>query len=500
MKIFSAEQFRSWDAFTVEHEPITSVELMERAAQACVNWMVTKEWEGKPIKVFCGKGNNGGDGLAIARLLIDQGYYVEVYILEFGKQGSDEFQQNLQRLHNITDELHFLQSQEQFPFLQTKDIIIDALFGTGLNKPLHGLSAELIRHINDSGATVISIDVPSGLFIDDSSADNTIIQANYTLTFQSLKLGLLLQDNASYIGEIKLLHIGLHPEFLKKEEASFELVEAGFIKQIYRPRNRFAHKGHFGHALIAAGSWGKIGAAILAAKACLRSGVGLLTCYIPSCGYGVMQTSVPEAMVVSDNNPMILASMPEDLKKYSAIGIGPGIGTDPATENFLSKLIAVCKKPMVLDADALNCLALQKEVLTSLPPYSILTPHPKEFDRLFGKHNSDFERITTARNKAMELQIIILLKGHHTFIATPLGACYFNSTGNAGMAKGGCGDVLTGILTSLLAQGYEPVHAAIFGVYLHGLAGDLAAQTLSMEPMLPSDLTLFLSGAFKEIS
>jgi NAD(P)H-hydrate epimerase len=361
------------------------------------------------------------------------------------------------------------------------------------------LSSEVVSHINVSGATVVSIDVPSGLFIDRSSVGNTIIQANYTLTFQSLKLGLLFQENAPYIGEVKLIPIGLHTEFLKKEQSIFELIEADYINQIYKPRNPFAHKGHFGHALIAAGSWGKMGAAMLAAKACLRSGVGLLTCYLPSCGYSIMQTSLPEAMVLTDNNSTILASVLEDIEKYNTIGIGPGIGTDPATQKFLSELVAAYNKPMVLDADALNCLALQKNNLTTLPPYSILTPHPKEFDRLFGEHNSDLDRITTARKKALDFEIIILLKGHHTFIATPSGAGYFNSTGNAGMAKGGSGDVLTGILTSLLAQEYEPVHAAILGVYLHGLAGDLAAQTLSLETFLPSDLILFLSGAFKEI-
>ncbi len=499
MKIFSAEQFRRWDAYTIKYEPIDSIELMERAALACTNWLTTKGWEEKPFKIFCGKGNNGGDGLAIARQLIERGYYVEVYILEFGKQGSDDFQKNLERLHLISDELHFLQSKQNFPFLQPSDIIIDALFGTGLNKPLYGLSSELVDHLNTSNAKIVSIDVPSGLFTDQASLNNPIIKADYTLTFQSLKQAFLVQENAIFIGEVEILDIQLHREFLKTEPCEFELIEPDYIKEIYQPRNRFSHKGNFGHALLIAGSWGKMGAAILAAKACLRSGVGLLTCYLPSCGYSIMQTSVPEAMTLTDDDALKLKSVPGNLEKYNAIGIGPGIGTDVETQKFLLQLLQNYKLPMVLDADALNCIGLNKDALTEIPPYSILTPHPKEFDRMFGEHQSDFNRIKTAVKYAKELRVTILIKGHHTFIATPLGASYFNSTGNAGMAKGGSGDVLTGILTSLLAQGYDPVHAAIFGVYLHGFAGDLAIKTLSMEALLPSDLFLFLSEAFKEI-
>lgn len=487
---------RRWDEYTVANEPVTSIDLMERAAQRCVDWIASNDWFEKAIYIFCGKGNNGGDGLAIARLLLAKGYYASTYILEWGKTGTPEFQQNLQRLHAVTDEIHFLQNTQAFPYLPQSSIVVDALFGSGLNKPLEGLSAALVNHINQSGAAIVSIDLPSGLFADHSSLSETIIKATHTLTFQTLKRALLLQEAAPFMGDVKVLDIGLHPAFEALEQSPFEFVEAAFIKQLFKPRSRFAHKGNYGHALLAAGSWGKMGAAVLAAKACLRSGVGLLTCYIPACGYGIMQSTVPEAMALTDDHVKCLSVLPNNIEKYNAIGVGPGIGTDASTQLFLSELIAATHQPMVLDADALNCLALQKKGLTSLPSHSILTPHPKEFDRLFGDHRLDDDRIQTAIHKASELQLIILLKGHHTAIVLPDGRCYFNSTGNAGMAKGGSGDVLTGILTALLAQGYPPFDAALLGVYLHGLAGDKAAQTLSMESLLPTDLVLFLSESF----
>ncbi|MDB5197543.1 MAG: NAD(P)H-hydrate dehydratase, partial [Flaviaesturariibacter sp.] len=398
------------------------------------------------------------------------------------------------------EDIHFLQSTDGFPYISPHTIVIDALFGSGLNKPLDGLSKQLVEHINAAGARIVSIDLPSGLYLDAASTGNTIIRAGHTLTFEALKLGLVLQDNALFIGKVEVLPIGLHPDFEATEESRYEMVEPTFVKAIYRPRSRFAHKGTYGHALLAAGSWGKVGAAVLAAKACLRSGVGLLTTYIPTCGYDIMQTALPEAMALTDANAVRLTTLPPDIEKYSAIGAGPGIGTDAATGAFLSALISNYRKPLVLDADALNLLAQQPHLLKSLPPGSILTPHPKEFDRLFGRHDTDFDRLASARRRAAEGGIIILLKGHHTAIATPSGTVYFNTTGNAGLAKGGSGDVLTGILTSLLAQGYAPVAAAVLGIYLHGAAADLCAATLGMESMLPGDLVLFFGGAFREIN
>jgi ADP-dependent NAD(P)H-hydrate dehydratase / NAD(P)H-hydrate epimerase len=335
--------------------------------------------------------------------------------------------------------------------------------------------------------------------MDRSSKGNMIVEADHTLTFQTQKPGLLVQENAASIGDVHVFDIGLHPAFIDTAEIHQELIDLNIIRQIFKPRNRFSHKGAFGHALLVAGSYGKIGAAVLAAKACIHSGAGLLTCALPQCGYNIMQTAVPEAMVITGEGVNSISLLPDEIEKYSCIGVGPGIGTADETRKILSFIIRRYHKPLVIDADGLNCLASQKELLDQLHPFSVLTPHPKEFDRLFGNHENDFDRIDTARNISRLFKCIIVLKGHHTLIATPAGQCYFNSTGNAGMAKGGSGDVLTGIITSLVAQAYSPLHAALLGVYLHGLAGDIASKALSEEFITPTNLIQYLSAAFKSI-
>ena len=496
MQILNAEEIRAWDQYTIQHEPVASIDLMERAASKCAEWIEKQAWKPKQFKIFCGKGNNGGDGLAIARLLLQKNYSVSVYVLESGKAGSRDFQTNLQRLSELLFEPSYLQSEENFPSVKASDVVIDALFGSGLNQPLHGLAAYLADHINSSGALVVSIDLPSGLFIDRSSKENAVVEADHTLTFQCFKLGLLVQENARFIGEVHVLDIGLHPKFLKEKSSLQTLVDELFIKSIFRPRNAFAHKGAYGHALLITGSYGKMGAAVLATKACLYSGAGLTTSYIPKCGYSILQMAVPEAMVLTDENENHLSSLPGEMERYSVIGMGPGIGTEEATQKVISFIIRRSHKPLVIDADGLNCLSLQKDLLHQLPAYSVLTPHPKEFDRLFGEHKNDFDRIQTAQQKAKKYNLVIVLKGHHTLVTASDGPIYFNSTGNAGMAKGGSGDVLTGIITALVAQGYESQLAAVLGVYLHGYAGDVAAQALSQEAMVATDLIAFLPQAF----
>ena len=501
MYILNTQQIKAWDQYTIEHEPIASTDLMERAAKKCVEWIEKQQWQKKSFKIFCGKGNNGGDGLTIARILFELDYAVSVHILEFGKQGSEDFQINLQRLHELLfTEIHFIQAKENFPLINTDEILIDALFGSGLNKPLEGLSGDLVDHINHSKAIVTSIDLPSGLFIDKSSKENKVVEADYTLTFQCYKQCLLMQENAPFIGTTDILDIRLLPEFLLTQTFDRFFVDENLIRQLFKPRNPFSHKGNFGHALFIAGSYGKIGAAVLAAKACLHSGAGLLTCYLPKCGYEIMQTALPEAMVMTDENENIVAQLPNEIEKYSVIGIGPGIGTANETQNLLSFICRRYKKPLVIDADGLNCLSLQKDLLKQLPSASVLTPHPKEFDRLFGEHQTDFDRIDTAKQNSCQLNLVIVLKSHHTAIVTPDGKVFFNSTGNAGMAKGGSGDVLTGIITSLIAQNYSPEHAAILGVYFHGLAGDFAANTLSQQAMTATDIITFLSQAFLSLN
>ena len=498
MKILSAGQIRLWDQFTIENEPVSSINLMERAAGKCVEWILSNYPDAISFSIFCGKGNNGGDGLAIARMLLQQNYRVSIYILEFGHLGTDDFQTNLARLHLLPNAaIYFIQSEENFHTLEKNTIIIDALYGSGLNRKLEGVTANLVDHINKSGCKIISIDIPSGLSVDQSSKGNIIIKASHTLGFQCYKLAFLIPENQEYIGDLQILDIELQESFLETAFTKYELVDDVIIHSIYKPRNNFAHKGNFGHALIIAGSYGKIGAAVLASNACLRSGVGLLTCHIPKYGYEILQSTLPEAMVMTDENAEYITRVNDDLTKYKSIGIGPGISTNAETKKMLKEVLTTYKKRIVIDADALNILGLEKDLLKLVSAGSILTPHPKEFERLFGETNNDYEKIDLASQKAEELNCLIVLKGHHTFIATPGGKSFFNSTGNAGMATGGSGDVLTGILTGLLAQGYSSEEAAILGVYIHGLAGDFAAKELSMEAMIASDIIYFLGKAFQ---
>jgi NAD(P)H-hydrate epimerase len=497
MKIFSAAQIKKWDAFTIENEPISSVDLMERAATACCKWLIGKNFGTLHFRIFCGKGNNGGDGLAIARMLIEHKCLVTVYILEFGNIGTDDFQINLARLHKCTADIHFIQSADFFPSIGNDDIVVDALYGTGLNKPLEEISAALVNHINDSKAIKISIDLPSGLYADKSSKGNSIVKASQTLSFQNYKLAFLLPENENYCGEVHLLHIGLHSSYEENEQADFELIDESIIKTIYKPRQKFAHKGSFGHAALFCGSKGMMGAAVLSSLACLRSGVGKLTTYIPQCGYDILQTAAPEAMAFISGEDYL--SSAAGIEKYNAIGMGPGIAVYPSHKKLLAAIFEKVNKPMVIDADALNIMAENKELLKLIPAQSILTPHPKEFERLFGKTGNEFERLVLAATKSKELNIYIVLKGHYSFISTPDGKAYFNSTGNAGMATAGSGDVLTGIITGLLAQGYSPGESCVLGVYLHGLAGDFAAAEFSQEAMIAGDIINSMPAAFKAI-
>jgi len=454
----------------------------------------------KEFHIFCGKGNNGGDGLAIGRLLANLQRKVSIYILYSEKKGSTDFETNFERLQNLSVAITFINAETTFPTLPTDTVIIDALFGSGLNKPLSGTATNLVNYINNLQQTVVSIDLPSGMYMDRSSSGNVVIIACYTLTFQTYKLCFMVAENAPFFGELFILPIGLHNEFIKEVEAPFEVVDEERIKTIFRKRPPFAHKGNFGHTLIIGGSYGKMGAAVLATSACLRSGAGLVSTYSPRCGYTILQTSLSEAMAITDPEQNFITSVPPDLSKFNSIGLGPGLGTEEATKKVVLEIINTYKKPMVIDADGLNCLAQSDNALKNIPPSSILTPHPKEFDRLFGEQKNDFDRINTALQKAKELNVVIVLKSHHTLIASPEGKAFFNNTGNAGLAKGGSGDVLTGIISSLLGQGYTSLNAAILGVYLHGLAADKASKVLSQESMTASDLISYLSAAFNSIN
>jgi NAD(P)H-hydrate epimerase len=369
--------------------------------------------------------------------------------------------------------------------------VIDALYGSGLNRPLQNLSAALVNHINQSGAFVIAIDVPSGMFIDKSSKGNAVIRANLTLTFQSYKLCFLVAENAAFTGILEILDIGLSPSFLDTVDTIFQIVTKEMVQKIYQPRQPFSHKGNYGHALIIAGNKGKMGAALMATHACLRTGAGLTTLNIPSTDFNTVHIALPEAM----------CSPREDtpgLEGSNVVAIGPGLGTTEETRSLVENTLSLFTGAIVLDADALNVLATDKNAWKVPVDKAVLTPHPKEFERLFGIAGNDFERIEMALQYSEQLQCVIVLKGKYTLTAYK-GKGWLNTTGNAGLAKGGSGDVLTGIITALLAQHYPIFEAAVLGVYLHGLAADIALEKQSEESLLARDVIESIGSAFNSL-
>jgi len=498
MKIFTTDQIRAWDQYTIKNEPIPSVELMNRAARVFTAWFIDNfPTTNRPVVVIAGTGNNGGDGLAVARYLHQFFYEAKVLVYHFGEKKSADFEEQVlsMPLHDVL-ELNWYDQTDNFPAIDPNAVLIDALFGSGLNRPLTGHSAKVVEWINHLPNEVVSVDIPSGLFADETSKDNTVVQADKTFSFETPKRAFVFPENADRVGEWAFGSIGLHPDFAAKTNTDFQYLTASDIRPMYLPRKKYAHKGSYGHALLVSGSYGKMGAAILAARACLRAGVGLLTVHAPRSGFLVIQSEVPEAMFSADHRAIFCTEIP-DAAKYTSIGIGPGLGTAPETMAGLEKLLQQVERPVVLDADALNMLSGNPAWWKDIPENSILTPHPKEFERLFGKTDNDFDRNNLQRRKALEHRVFIVLKGAHTAIAAPNGSCRFNSTGNPGMATGGTGDVLTGILTGLLAQGYPPLAACLLGVYLHGLAGDKAAATLGQEALTAGDLVGYLGEAWK---
>jgi len=502
MKILSATQIREADAYTIEHEPISAINLMERAATKVVNWLETYvcNHSYKTIEIFCGMGNNGGDGLVIARLLFLKGYAVKIYILKHRQEASTDFTTNLERLVALGIPFSWISCIDDFPVLPENSICIDALLGSGLSQVLKGLLADLVQHLNQQTALKIAVDVPTGLFTEANSYPlQSVFRADYTLTFEVPKLAFYYDLHQSIVGEVVVLPIGLHPNYLANVPTNYFTLTLTAIQKIVKKRAKTAHKGTFGHALLVAGSYGKVGAAVLAATACLRAGVGLVTVYAPQCAYNILQTAVPEAMILTDSHEKIIRKLPLPTS-WQAIGLGCGWGTDPQTAAAFQEFLQECQQPLVIDADAINILAQNPTWLALVPQNSILTPHPKEFARLFGEFASPYLRHQAQIEFSRKYQIYIVYKGHHTLITTPDGHSFFNTTGNAGMATAGSGDVLTGIITSLLAQGYSPQEASLLGVYWHGLAGDMAAQHHSQVALIARDITENLGNASSYIT
>ena len=501
MKIFTSAQIHELDKYTIDNEPIASTDLMERAANAITKAIIDEWTEYTPIVVFAGPGNNGGDALAVSRLLAERGYEVHTYLFNIHNKLSVDCQTNKKRLEECSKIKSFTEITVNFdpPQLTENTLVIDGLFGSGINKPLSGGFASLVKYINQSPCKVVSIDVPSGLMCEDNTFNirSNIIRANMTLTLQQKKLAMMLPDNQLYIGKLKVLDIMLSHEYIENTDSKYYITEEKDIRGMLRPRYDFAHKGNMGTALIVAGSYGMAGAAILATKACLRSGIGKVCVRTPKLNYQIMQISVPEAVLVMDNDEKVFSES-TDANDYEAVAIGPGLGQ---AENTAVAMMAQLKRtqcPIVADADALNILSSHQAWMQQLPRHIIMTPHLKEMDRLIGNAcNGDYERLTKACEMAARHEAYIIMKGHHTAICTPEGRVFFNDTGNSGMATAGSGDVLTGIITGLLGRGYSEQEACILGVYLHGLAGDIAARELGKESLIASDIIDYLPKAFK---
>ena len=542
MKILPIDKIREADAFTIENEPIDSIDLMERAASKVYEWFMKRcKTKDVKVKIFCGVGNNGGDGLALARMLYFTGIIPEVFIVRVSDKMSHDCEINYNRLTYCRDvtpvaspvafpvaspmaspvafpvaspvaspvvyeseiTMYDIFSEDDFPLINEKDIVIDAIFGSGLNRNVEGFAEELIKHLNDNNAIRIAIDIPSGLFADGGQQSmfiahssqliaHSIFKADYTLSFQFPKLAFMFPENDAFVGRWEVLDIGLHKDYIDNVETLNFYTTEDMAMPILRKRTKFSHKGTYGHALLVAGSTGKTGAALLAAEACLRTGVGLLTAHLPKESLLPMQIYLPEAMTSIDKSETHCTEI-TDILPYTAIGIGPGLGKNPETVILLKKIIQEATQPLVLDADALNIISENKTWISFLPNNTILTPHPKEFERLFGKTNNSYERLELQRKMSVTHNIIIVLKGAHTAITFPNGTCFFNSTGNPGMATAGSGDVLTGMILSLLAQRYSPEEAALLGVYLHGKAGDKASQEIGENSMIARDIIKSLS-------
>jgi hydroxyethylthiazole kinase-like uncharacterized protein yjeF len=500
MKIFTSDKIRIADAYTIEHEPVASITLMERAADQLAEWTAKKIPKETPVKIFTGPGNNGGDGWALARLLIKREYLnIRVYFLKVAENISHDAETNRKRLVKESQVLVTnITSKSDFPKIDKNDYLIDALFGSGLSRPLTGLSAELVYYLNQAEKKgTIAIDIPSGLSAEDNSKNlkQSIIKATYTLTFQFPKIAFFFAENAQYVGDWTVLPIGIHQGFIKSEPSIYNYTHEEDVIKLLRIREKFSHKGTYGHALLIAGSYGMMGAAVLSTRAAIRAGAGLVTTHVPRLGVDIMQNSIPESLLSIDKSDTYFTMYPET-GKYTAVAIGPGIGMTSGSKKIFEILLSEIKSPLIIDADALNLLSQINNWRNILPENSILTPHPKEFERLFGKFPDSYTRLTAQINFSIKRKCTIVLKGAFTSITTPEGNVWFNSTGNPGMATGGSGDVLTGLILGLLAQGYNATEAAITGVYIHGLAGDIASQNTGQHALIASDITDNIGAVF----
>ena len=500
MKIFSKEQVYEGDKLTAERQKITSTDLMERAATQIFNWMhLRMQGAQVPIHVFCGIGNNGGDGLVLARHLITHGYNVNTYVVNYSDKRSKDFLINYDRIKTVTKEWPtLLKCEEDFPEIHPDDIIVDAIFGIGLNRPVVDWVKALFMHFRKTKAFTLSIDIPSGLSTDKiPNHEDDVVWAGYTLSFASPKLIFFLPETAKYTVQWEVLDIGLDQEFLQTTETDVELIGKHEVLPIYMPRDKFSHKGQFGHSLIIGGSYSKIGAVTLASKGALSAGAGLVSVFVPKCGYNVLQSSFPEAMVMTDEHETVITNITFDIEP-TVIGFGIGVGTSTKTINAFEAFLKQNKTPLVVDADGINILSKKKSLLKLLPENTVLTPHPKELERLIGSWTDDFDKLHKVKAFSKKHKVIVVVKGANT-ITVLENKLYVNTTGNPGLSTAGSGDVLTGIITGLMSQGYNSLVASIFGVYLHGKSADIAVEDFGYQSLIASHIIQYLGEAYLDL-
>jgi hydroxyethylthiazole kinase-like uncharacterized protein yjeF len=500
MKIFSKSQIYEGDNLTVQRQNISSTDLMERAGVQIFNWLhLRMQGAQVPIHIFCGIGNNGGDGLVLARHLISHGYNVITYVVNCSDKRSKDFLINYDRIKDVTKDWPILLScKEEFPNIESDDIIVDAVFGIGLNRPADDWVKALFQHFKSSKAFTLSVDMPSGLYSDKVPEDDMgVVWANYTLSFVTPKLVFFLPETAKFTMEWEILDIGIDQQFVHETSTEAELIGKYEILPMYKPRDKFAHKGTYGHTLIIGGSYGKIGAVVLASKAALSAGAGLVTAFVPKCGYNIIQTAFPEAMVITDKEEDVLSEIDYNIKPTVA-AFGVGVGTDKRTVDALKSFLKNNKIPLVIDADGLNILSKNKTFLKLLPKQTVLTPHPKELERLIGQWNDDFDKLNKAKAFSKKHDVVLVIKGAHT-ITVFEEKLYINSTGNPGLATAGSGDVLTGIIAGLISQGYEPLVASVFGVYLHGKSADIGLEDFGYQSLIATHIIEYLGEAYLDL-
>lgn len=496
MKIFDSQNIHLLDKLTIERQEITSLELMERAALKVFLWLVGHFHDKKKVyHIFCGVGNNGGDGLVVARLLKQNYFTVHVYIIPFSNHYSDEFKANLARLNEYAIVPIYLTENSTFPIIEEQDCIIDAIFGIGLTREIDEWIYKIFQKINYHRTFTVSIDVPSGLFLTRKT--QFAIQSDVVLTFQFPKLAFFMPENENFISEIIILDIELDKNGIEETAAHQFYLDSNEIKKRYQPIGKFSHKGTQGHALLIGGCFGKMGSMVLASRAALRSGCGLVTVLVSKCGYEILQTASPESMVITDENYHKITKIEFDFNP-KAIGIGMGIGQDDETVVAFYEFLSNTKLPLVIDADGLNILASNPDWLSLLPKNSILTPHPKELERLIGGWRDDFDKIEKTQLFAQQYHLIVLIKGAYTLILDDKNI-FVNPTGNQALATGGSGDVLAGMITSFRAQGYSAIDAALLGVYLHGKTANIAVEEMGHESFIASDIITYLGKAFLEL-